>query len=407
MSLGPIFSTLRRHRTAAVLIVLEFALTFAILCNAVFLVGERVSRMQRPSGVAETELLRIEVAVLDGVENMDALTQEDIALLSAIPGVRRVASSLWLPFGHSQRQSGVSALPDPADRGLNVTRYPGSTGLLETLGVELVAGRDFTPGEYVDEPTMRQAHGGPVIITRAVADRLWPGQSALGRSLYISARYMDNHSLQVVGIIERLVRPAEPYGPSNYEHSVLVPVREWSSMYNYVLRVDGERRSEVLAAAVSALEKGRRGRIVQAGQTIEEMRAEYYRADSAMAWLLVFVCGALLVITALGIVGLASFWVQQRTRQIGIRRALGATRRQILRYFQVENFVLATFGIALGVAFAYAINQMLMEHYELGRLPATHLAIGAVSLWLLGQLAVLGPALRAAAVPPAVATRTV
>ena len=126
-----------------------------------------------------------------------------------------------------------------------------------------------------------------------------------------------------------------------------------------------------------------------------------------MMWLLVAVCIALLVVTALGIVGLASFWVQQRTKQIGVRRALGATRGQILRYFQTENFLLATLGIVLGMMLAYGINQLLMGKYELPRLPALYLPIGAVVLWLLGQLAVFGPARRAAAVPPAVATRTV
>jgi putative ABC transport system permease protein len=123
--------------------------------------------------------------------------------------------------------------------------------------------------------------------------------------------------------------------------------------------------------------------------------------------MLVIVCVALLVVTALGIVGLASFWVQQRTKQIGVRRALGATRGQILRYFQTENFLLATLGIVLGMLLAYAINQLLMGKYELPRLPAIYLPVGAVVLWLLGQVAVLGPARRAAAVPPAVATRSV
>jgi putative ABC transport system permease protein len=126
-----------------------------------------------------------------------------------------------------------------------------------------------------------------------------------------------------------------------------------------------------------------------------------------MAWLLGIVCIALLLITALGIVGLASFWVQQRTKQIGVRRALGATRGQILRYFQTENFLLATFGIVLGMIGAFGINQLLMGAYELPRLPALYLPIGALALWLLGQVSVLGPARRAAAVPPAVATRSV
>jgi putative ABC transport system permease protein len=174
-----------------------------------------------------------------------------------------------------------------------------------------------------------------------------------------------------------------------------------------MLRVDPERRAEVLTAAVAALEQTGRRRIILETQTVTELRDECYRGDRAMAWLLVTVCAALLLITALGIVGLGSFWVQQRTRQIGIRRALGATRGQILRYFQAENFLLATFGIALGMLLAYGINQLLMERYELGRLPARFLPVGAVSVWVLGQLAVLGPALRAASVPPAVATRTV
>ncbi len=126
-----------------------------------------------------------------------------------------------------------------------------------------------------------------------------------------------------------------------------------------------------------------------------------------MAYLLAGVSVALLVITALGVVGLASFWVQQRTRQIGVRRALGATRGDILRYFQLENFILATAGIALGMALAYAINLWLMHSYQVARLPAGYLPVGAVLLWMLGQLAVLGPALRAAMIPPAIATRTV
>jgi putative ABC transport system permease protein len=362
--------------------------------------------MQRPSGIAEAELVRIEVAGIDNDGSSQAQIEEDIVALSALPGVRKVATSMWLPFGKSQRQSGVSVAPDPPDGGLNVTRYQGSEGLLETLGVRLVAGRDFERDEYVDEATLRGADGGAIIITRAVAEHLWPGQDALGRQLYMGARYMHNHPLRVVGIVDQLVRPAEPYGPSNYEDSVLVPVHE-SGPVSYVLRVDTDRRAQVLAAAVAALESSSRRRFITDQQTVEEMRAQYYRADRAMAGLLVAVCAGLLVITALGIVGLASFWVQQRTRQIGIRRALGATRRQILEYFQAENFILATLGIALGTLFAYGINQLLMDRYELGRLPPQFPVIGAVALWLLGQLAVLGPALRAAAVPPAVATRAV
>ena len=126
-----------------------------------------------------------------------------------------------------------------------------------------------------------------------------------------------------------------------------------------------------------------------------------------MAWILLGVITALLLVTALGIIGLTSFWVQQRRRQIGIRRAVGATRGDILRYFQIENFLIVSVGIVLGMLLAFALSLTLMKFYELPRLPLYYLPIGAVTLWLLGQLSVLGPALRAAAVPPVVATRSV
>jgi putative ABC transport system permease protein len=198
---------------------------------------------------------------------------------------------------------------------------------------------------------------------------------------------------------------ANDNGPTNFGYSMILPIRPAGG--RYLLRTEPSRRDEVLKAAVAALERSKRSRIILDQDTITDIASEYYRQDKAMVWLLASVCAALLVVTALGIVGLASFWVQQRTKQIGVRRALGATRTQVLRYFQTENFLLTTIGIVLGMLGAFGLNQLLMTHYELPRLPVPYLPIGALVLWLLGQIAVFGPARRAAAVPPAIATRSV
>jgi putative ABC transport system permease protein len=305
----------------------------------------------------------------------------------------------------------VNLDPDQKLENFSASVYIGTDDLMETLGVEIIAGRAFTPTELIDWKEL-DAPGSKVkipsvIISKAAAERLWPGQNPLGKTVFIWGEKPDEGH-RVVGIIDRLIRPNEQGGPADLGLSVILPVRiPYSMGGNYIMRVDPERRTEVLAAAVAALERNSPNRIVLEKQLFSEIRDEYFRQDKAMAWLLVSVCIALLVITALGIVGLASFWVQQRRRQIGIRRALGATRRQILRYFQTENFLLATLGIVIGMMLAYGINQLLMGKYELPRLPAIYLPIGAVVLWLLGQLAVFGPARRASAVPPAVATRTV
>jgi putative ABC transport system permease protein len=176
---------------------------------------------------------------------------------------------------------------------------------------------------------------------------------------------------------------------------------------SYVLRTAPQDRQRVIKTAVAALKKLDPKRVVTEQRTLDDARVEFFQGDRAMTSLLVGVIVALLLVTGLGIVGLASFWVAQRRRTIGVRRALGATRADIVHYFQTENFLLATIGIVLGMVLAYGINLLLMLHYELSRMPWMYFPIGALALWLIGQVAVLGPALRAAQVPPVVATRTV
>ena len=138
-----------------------------------------------------------------------------------------------------------------------------------------------------------------------------------------------------------------------------------------------------------------------------DMREHMLAKSKASVWLLSGVSLVVLIVAMVGIMGLTGYWVQQRTRQIGIRRALGARRIDILRHVQLENLLVVSAGIALGMLLTYAVNLWLMRHYELPRLPWTYLPLGAALMLVLGQLAVLGPALRAAAVPPVVATRSV
>ncbi len=145
----------------------------------------------------------------------------------------------------------------------------------------------------------------------------------------------------------------------------------------------------------------------EASRTLPELRKDYFQSVRLMMMLLAGVIVALLGATALGIVGLAGYWVEQRRKQIGIRRALGATRTDILRYFQLENFLIVSLGIVVGMVLAYGLNLGLMRFYELPRLPLAYLPLSALLLWLLGQAAVLAPALKASAIAPMQAIRTV
>lgn len=408
MELRPILSTLRRHKTAAALIVLEIALSCAIICNALFLIGGRLDRMNRVTGVAEDEIVRVQVTGIGQDENDTALTRTDLAALRALPGVKSASVTNMVLYGGSSWNTGVFRNPDETQTTLNAAMYLGDARLPETMGLKLVKGRFFNEDEMIpwavaNEPGV-DIQIPSVIITQSMADTLWPGEDPLGKRIYGG----DDTGSQVVGVVEKMARPNDQGGYEAYHYSMIYPIDvPYTTGGNYLIRVDPQRREETLKAAVAVLERNGPNRIILDQSLLTDMRRDFYAQDRAMSWMLVLVSVLLLVVTALGIVGLASFWVAQRTKQIGVRRALGATRAQVLRYFQLENFVLATLGIVIGMMLAYGLNQMMMERASLPRLPAMYLPIGAVVLWLLGQLSVLGPARRAAAVPPAVATRSV
>ncbi|HKU79215.1 MAG TPA: FtsX-like permease family protein [Rhodanobacteraceae bacterium] len=404
MDILPILATLRRHKITALLIVLEIALTCAIVCNAVFLIAQRMHRMDMPSGVAEHELVQIQVVDIGDRPDAKARGEEDLAALRAIPGVKSVARVNQLPFTDSSWNNSIFLSPTQTQPTLNATMYFG-IDVLKTLGAQVIAGRDFNASEYAEyRDAIRDPKLTPhvIIITRALAQKLWPGESALGKTIYFDPQT----PLRVIGVVAGLIRPSLSEGENAAQWSTVVPLR-FSGGGSYVLRTDPGQRERVIRAAVTALKTLDPKRIYRQQRTLDDARAEFFQGDRAMTGLLVGVIVALLLVTGLGIVGLASFWVAQRRRTIGVRRALGATRADILHYFQTENFLLATIGIALGMVLAYGINLVLMLHYELPRLPWFYFPAGAVALWLIGQLAVLGPALRAAAVPPVVATRTV
>jgi putative ABC transport system permease protein len=141
--------------------------------------------------------------------------------------------------------------------------------------------------------------------------------------------------------------------------------------------------------------------------TFEQLRGEYFRNRRAMIYLLLSVTLMVGIITGIGIMGLTGFWVQRRAHQIGIYRALGATRGSILRYFMIENLLVVGCGACMGMVIAYTGSLWLMETLELPPMPPYWPLIAGLLLCLLGQIAVLRPALRASKVPPVTAIRAV
>jgi putative ABC transport system permease protein len=185
-----------------------------------------------------------------------------------------------------------------------------------------------------------------------------------------------------------------------------MPMRISRPFSRFVLRTRPGQLDRVLAAAVETLRKASPRPVRTFTRSVAEDRTSRYKNEKALAWMLIAVSVLLLLVTVSGIVGMTSLRVAQRRKQIGVRRALGARWRDILRHFITENLLITTGGIAAGLLLALGLNRMLIAYLGVPRLPLEYLAFGAGALWLLGIAAVYGPAARAASISPAIATRT-
>ena len=413
MPIRPILSALLRSKTGAILVALQVAISLAILANALHIVNQRIAVAARPSGMAdEASLLYLNVhhLVKGSHEQQLARQQAETAALRAVGGATSVAWINQMPMSWSGSTTGISIERTQNGPSANVAFYVTPDSLPATLGLKVVEGRDFNPG---DVPIINADTAGKdvmpptVIITRALARKLWPdAASVVGKTLYFGFGPAAN-PCRVIGVVDMLQSHSADIDPRGYL-SVISPARiTFAFDANYVLRAEPGQRERVMKEAEQALRRSSATPVIIKARTVQQDRAERYRADIALAWMLATVSLLLLLVTASGIVGMASLWVTQRRKQIGVRRALGARKRDILAYFIAENAMITTLGVAVGVLLALGLSDQLVARLHMERLSLGYLATGAVVFWVLGALAALGPAWRAAAIPPAVATRSI
>jgi putative ABC transport system permease protein len=404
MELGPIWRALMRNKTSYILIALQIAVTMAIMVNAIGIIQDRSKQMARPSGIDEENIFYVTSLVYDPDTDGEALGESDLDALRKFPGVHNAVLTNTVPLSGGGWSEGITLEPDPDLESTGVAIFFSDEHGIDTFGLNLIAGRNFEPTEATWRDLDSDEWPPQAIMTKAMVEELFPDapiDDALGKTVYIH----DTKPVTIIGITERMQAAWNSW--SGVERSMLVPWKRADSFSRYVIRAEPGYRDEIMPQIEDMLASSGSGRIVRDMKTMEETRQRSYLQDSAMVKLLVFIVTLLTAITGLGIVGLASFSVARRTKQIGTRRALGATRVAILRYFMLENFLISTVGVVGGAIIAVAINMWMVEAFRLERIAWYLIPLAMVTLWLVGQLAVYGPARRATLVPPALATRSV
>jgi putative ABC transport system permease protein len=399
MPVGPIIRAMRHNRMRFALIVLEIAMTLAIVTNCVNMILSERQNMLKVSGFDDANLLATGYAAFDPAFKDDgfvrANAQADLRALQAIPGVKSAALTYFLPW-QGGGSSGNFIVEGRRDK-VQAQLYGASEGIFDTLGVKVIAGRGFGPNDYPPPGESTKM----CVISQSLAKLLFGGADPIGKVITTGS---GEQPRTVIGVIGQFYNP---YAWNIGEYVLFTPANvAGNDGASFLIRTEPGALKSVATQIEPALLKVNAGRVFRT-QTILDVKDGFFSGGRLVVKAMTAVIVVLVFVTALGILGMTSLSVSERTRQIGTRRALGATKGDILKHFLAENWIITTAGLALGVVMTYGLNYALVSQLTDTKMPWYLVAVGMVLLWVNGLVATIPPALRAARVAPAIATRSV
>ncbi|HUR83071.1 MAG TPA: FtsX-like permease family protein [Thermoanaerobaculia bacterium] len=400
MPIGPILRAMQHNRTRFALIILEIAITLAIVTNAVNMILDERTKMQKQSGFDDENLLFVGAQPFapefKEQTYVEKIVHADLRALESIPGVKAASATYFLPW-QGGGSSGVWKTAGYPDK-FQAQRYPATQNIFNVLGVHLVQGRGFTENDTPADPNTSTT---VTVISRALAKKLWGDANPIGRVITDGE---GDTPRTVIGVIDQFYNP---YAWNIHEYVLFTPGRAYDSNGQpYLIRVEPGAMKSVVSQLEPRLVQVNSGRVFRL-LTIAEVKDGFFASGKLVIRAMTAVIVVLVFVTALGILGITSLSVAERTKQIGTRRALGATKGDILKHVLAENWIVTTIGLILGVIATYALNYALVANVTDTKMPWYLVGVGMVLLWLNGLVATIPPALRAARVAPAIATRSV
>ena len=403
LNIRPILSALLRNRTGALLVAMQVAIALAVLVNSAYIIVQRIDKIHRPTGIDEANIFVMESAGFTNRFHQAASVQEDLVYLRGVSGVIAATASNSIPLSNGGNNDSIVTRPGAPRTGYINDIEIDEQGL-DTLGVKLVAGRNFRHEEI--QPALTKSDFSSfvpaIIVSRALGEHLFPHENPLGKQVWSAL----DHAATIIGIVDPIMGNFP--GSDHPDWVFFLPrLPDEFIVVRYLVRTRPGERDTVMRLVESHLVQSNPDRVINFVRPLTYFKNLSYLGDSSMEIYLLTVTGLVIAVTCLGVFALATFNVSTRTKQIGTRRALGARRRDIVRYFLVENGLIMSAGVLTGCALALAAGYWLSLHYALPRLDLYYLLAGVLALWCIGQLAAWQPSHRAATVPPSVATRTV
>jgi len=406
LSLGGRTLTGRHERLRGALVVSEIALSLVLLTGAGLMLRSFIRLRSVDTGFQARNLITMTVELPDstykGASQVQAFHEQTLEKLSHLPGVTAAAAINWLPFGGPLmmgdfRLDGGRTFP----KGLAVAKPFVSPGYFQAMGIRLLRGRDFTASDNGDAPLAG-------IVSQSAARRLWPGEDPIGKRF---TEEEENPKPQdwvtVVGVVQDVKQMGMADKPREtvYQSSSQINRPGWLNHLAFVVRTasDPEALATAMRAAVREVD---RNQPVQKIATMQSLIDESTAEPRFQTRLLGAFSMLALLLAAVGTYGVLAYSVAQRTHEIGIRMALGAERRDVLRLVLRRTLTLAGAGVLIGAAGALVVTRVLEKFlYEVK--PNDPVTFVAVATLLAGVALAAGwiPAWRATRVDPVEALR--
>ncbi len=401
---------LRRNRLRSLLVSSEFALAVILLAGAGLMVHSFLELQRVDPGFDPHGVLSVVVSVsgTDAASHPGDFYQAALGRVRAVPGVQAAGAINHLPLAgddwgfrfHVEGRPPNRPGQDPVATYRAV--FPGYFG---TMRIPLLGGRDFTDSDNLREP-------GVLVINEYLAEHYWPGEDAIGKRVTLDDPQHNPSWLTVVGVVKNTVRSTWAAPP---EEELFVPylqnpayLEAPSPPFAYITLVvrtagDPAALAPSIRAAIRSLD---RDVPLSDVQTMDQAVAEANGQSRFYVVLLGAFAMTALVLSAVGIYGVMSYSVSRRTHELGVRIALGAQSRDLLKLVVLQGIVLALAGVAVGLVGALALSSLIARLlYATKPNDPTTLAAAALVLSAVAVIACYIPARRATQVDPIVALR--
>src|SRR5881227_3745276 len=390
--------SVRQQRFRKILVGAQVALSVTLLVGAALLITSFIRLSQQNLGFRPQNLwtgaITLPTSQYPDRPSRQRFVEQTLHELRSVPGFESATISGDIPlvgFSRYLYARGDRDVP-PVEKREIVPGHEVTPGYFKTWEVPLLSGRDFNEHDTADGQKV-------CLISQAGAKEVFPGENPIGKTLFLA-----NAQWEIVGIVGdvRSVQVAEPPGMEFY--------RPWAQ-YNFPL-VNITVRSNLKVDSVtklvqSALTKVNPGLAIAVPQTMDAVVARALGQAHLMMWLLGIFAGVALLLASIGIYGAVAYTVEQRTGEIGVRMALGAQTRDVLRLVVNQGMKPVIIGLAVGIAAAFALGRLIAAQlYQTSAYNPALLGGATLLLAATALVACLLPARRATLVDPVQALRT-